>query len=133
MKRCWTTTTGPLLCLLALGTLAGCGRDEGPVRYDVSGTITFKNAPVPSGSIVFTPDTSQGNSGPQGTARIINGRYDTASGGRGTVGGPHMVHIIATAHERPEDAELIGPLAEYTFAFELPQQTTKKDIEIPPQ
>ena len=111
--------------------IAGCGKDQGPQRYHVSGTIHLDGTPVPAGSVVFSPDTQKGNSGPQGTARIVDGHFDTAKQGRGTVGGPYLVHVIATNSDRPEDAEIAGPLAEHTFEVDLPQETSIQNLEIP--
>ncbi|EAQ80619.1 hypothetical protein [Blastopirellula marina] len=124
----------PLFSLLAVAlalSMSGCGKVEGPPRYRVSGHVTFQGKPVPGGSIIFTPDTQKGNAGPQGTARIINGSYDTTEAGRGTVGGPHQVHVIATDSSLAEDAELVGPLAEHTFDIEFPQEATVQNLEIP--
>ena len=123
---CYMMAAG-LLTSLAIG----CQKQDGPVRYDVSGTVTYQGDPVPSGSVVFTPDTAQGNSGPQGTAKIVDGHYDTANSGRGTVGGPHQVHVIATDAMTAEEAELQPPLAEHTFTLDLPEDETTQDLEIP--
>ncbi|WP_206668911.1 hypothetical protein [Bremerella volcania] len=119
------------LAIMLIPLAIGCQKQDGPIRYDVSGTVTYKGAPVPGGSVVFTPDKQKGNSGPQGTARIVDGHYDTARNGRGTVGGPHHVHVIATEAMTAEAAELQGPLAEHTFELDLPQDETTQDLEIP--
>ncbi len=109
---------------------AGCG-EGGPVRYQVSGKVRFQGKLVPAGSVVFTPDSSHGNSGPQGVAEIVNGSYSTTSG-VGTVGGPHTVLVIATDANQPaQDAETNGPLANYTFELDLPKEPFEHDIEIP--
>lgn len=122
-----------LLCVVICTPMvaSGCGKDQGPRRYHVSGTIQLDGTPVLAGSVVFSPDTDKGNSGPQGTARIVDGHFDTAHRGRGTVGGPHRIHVIATNSDRPEDAELAGPLAEYTFEVDLPRETSVHNLEIP--
>ena len=117
--------------IILLIFLAGCSGNDGPKRFDVSGTVTFDNKPAPAGSIIFTPDKSKGNSGPQGTAKIINGHYDTAQQGRGIVGGPHEVLIIVTnGDDRSEDAELNGPLSEYTEQFDFPKETSEHNFTI---
>ncbi|MEW4565503.1 hypothetical protein AB1K70_23450 [Bremerella sp. JC770] len=122
-----------LFSLSVLFLATGCQKQDGPVRYEISGTVTYEGAPVPGGSIVFTPDSKKGNNGPQGTARIVDGRYDTANYGRGTVGGPHQVHVIATDATTTEAAELTGPLAEHTFQIDIPLDETTQDLDIPPR
>src|SRR5947207_3360144 len=83
----------PLVCLLI-----GCFAENGPTRYRISGTVTFNGQPVPHGEILFTPDSSQGNSGPQGIATIQDGRYDTdGSRAPGVAGGPTIVQVTALA------------------------------------
>ncbi len=77
---------------LGLCVAAGCGGPKAPPRYDLSGTVTCDGKPVPTGYLIFTPDTTKGNSGPGSQADISNGRYQTAPG-QGTVGGPHVVAI----------------------------------------
>ncbi|MCR9119920.1 MAG: hypothetical protein NXI22_23535, partial [bacterium] len=76
-----------LFLFTGVALLTGCG-ESGPVRYQVSGKVQFQGKPVPAGSVIFTPDTAQGNSGPQGVAEIVDGAYRTSGGGLGTVGGP---------------------------------------------
>lgn len=100
----------------------GCG-SRGPETYHVSGTVTLEGKPVPAGSVLFEPDQSKGNKGPAGFAKIKDGKFDTRAGGRGTVGGPHVVKIMALdgvpAEEMPEGT----PLApEYTTQVDLPKK-----------
>src|SRR5882672_2162752 len=82
-----------VLSLATVGAVAGCGTD-GPPRFHVKGQVTFAGKTVPAGTIVFEPDLSQGNDGPQGMATIQAGFFDTNRGGRPTVGGPHRVTIL---------------------------------------
>lgn len=72
--------------------LAGCGR-SGVERISVSGTVTFRGQPVPSGIISFTPDAKKGNRGPQGVAKIADGHYTTNDHGKGSVSGPQVIEI----------------------------------------
>jgi hypothetical protein len=83
---------------LLIAASPGCGGDRsGPERFEVSGRVTFGGEPIPKGVIIFSPDAGQGNSGPQGTARINDGSYSTGgTGGKGVTGGPHVVRIIGT-------------------------------------
>jgi hypothetical protein len=115
-----------LVAALALGVLGGCGRESGQVRYRVSGRITFAGEPVPYGEVLFTPDASKGNSGPQGIAIIKNGRYDTAgSRAPGIAGGPTVVRVTAL---RDPSGKL---LCEYLLELDLPRADSVQDIDIP--
>jgi len=119
------------LFVLSLLLTVGCQKEDGPTRYDISGKVTLNGEPVPGGSIVFTPDSQKGNGGPQGTAKIVDGRYDTADNGRGTVGGPHHVHVIATDSATGQASETEAPLAEHTFEIDIPKDSAEHDLEIP--
>jgi hypothetical protein len=128
-----------LRLLVAVSTavvfLAGCGgSDEGPARADVSGTVTFKGQPLPIGKIIFEPDTSKGNSGPQAFADIKDGKYSTAEGGKGTVGGPHVIRINGWDGKPSNDVETLGKLlfVDFTVNEDLPKDAaTTKDIDVP--
>src|SRR5947209_7236955 len=87
------STTCVLFLLAALAPLLG-GCTRGPKRVRVSGAVTFQSKPVPYGHLVFEPDRSRGNSGPQGYAMIKDGRYDTGiAGGFGACQGPQAVTL----------------------------------------
>lgn len=121
------------LCLAA----AGCGED-GPTRYEVSGTVQYQGKPVPAGRIIFTPDAAQGNQGPQGVAIIKDGRYSTAAGSRGTVGGPHQVRIAGYDGAPVQGEEFMmtdgTPLfPEYTTTADLPREAAEVDFDVPAQ
>ncbi|QDS88462.1 hypothetical protein EC9_26530 [Rosistilla ulvae] len=118
---------------LVLVTAFFVGCDQGGIqRYRVSGAVTVQGEPAPAGSIIFTPDISKGNSGPQGTANIVDGRYDTGANGLGVVGGPHRVLVIATqAGLTADEAEQAAPLANYEFDIDLPAEASTHDVEIP--
>ncbi len=125
-------------CLTVLTlSLAGCGGgNDGPERFAVSGRITFEGQPVPMGFIKFTPDTSQGNSGPGAGAPIENGTYSTPSG-KGLVGGPHIVEIAGwdgvpiteSGETLPEGTELF-PL--YHTRFDFPKDDGEHDFAVSP-
>ncbi len=81
-----------VLYAVLLVVLVGCSNSER--RYRLSGSVTFKGAPVPEGYIVFEPDGSKGNKGGPGRAKILDGKYDTGLvDGVGVLGGPHLVRI----------------------------------------
>jgi len=118
--------------LLGVSVLAGCGSD-GPTRYRVHGMVSFNGKPVPAGTIVFEPDASQKNDGPQGLATIHDGAFDTGRGGKGTVGGAHRVTILgcdgtSISETSPQGKSLFEP---YITIAELPRQDAKLDFDVP--
>lgn len=109
----------------ALGFLAGCAEKES-ARFRLTGTVTFDGKPVPFGDVLFTPDGSKGNSGPQGIAHIRDGKYDTgALDGKGVGGGPTVVRVTG----------LTGPngklICEFEMPADLPKGEGKHDIVVP--
>ena len=123
---------------LAFAIVCGCG--SGEVLYDIAGSVTFDGQPIPEGSIVFEPDASQGNMGPAGRAKIVDGRFDTRDEpGRGTIGGPHLVTIMGMDGkmggdpERPgAEVRLPNPLFRpYQVTVELPKENGTMDFEVP--
>ncbi len=114
--------------------VAGCGRDDGPQRFEVSGKVTFDDMSVPAGRIQFEPDTSKGNKGPAGYAQIKDGTYSTQQTGKGTVGGPHVVVILGfDGKPRPEiELDSGTPIfPEYRATVELPKESTTKNFDVP--
>jgi len=123
-----------LLACLAIPANTGCGGgQDGPPRFDIAGTVTHKGTPVPQGFIQFLPNSSQGNSGPAGSASIVDGRFDTASSGSGTVGGPHTIVISGFDGKADTDNELpFGrPLfPDHKSELDLPKQSHNFDFKI---
>jgi hypothetical protein len=118
------------LTSLMLTSLVGCGggSDEGPQRFDVSGSVKFDGQPVPTGMIYFDP--AEGNSGPQGFAAIVDGEFDTSSG-KGTVGGAHTARIEGADSTGkpifvPHFEEVALPKSASTQAFEIPASAADK-------
>jgi hypothetical protein len=112
--------------------MLGCGTD-GPQRYRLQGTITYDGKPVPAGTIIFEPDASQKNDGPQGLATIHDGVFDSARGGKGTVGGPHRVTILgcdgtSISETSPQGKPLFEP---YITTADLPKKNGKLDFDVP--
>jgi hypothetical protein len=88
MKSCQhsvlSLTMSAILFVAMACCLSGCGGDTGPKRIHVSGNVTWKGQKIPSGFVSFNPDTKKGSSGPQGLAKIKDGRFDSrVDGGRG--------------------------------------------------
>ncbi len=122
------------VCLLVVFAAAGCGQD-GPQRYEVSGTVTYNGQPLPYGDIHFDPDSKQGNHGPGAVAPIRGGSYATPSG-KGIVGGPHVVRIYGSdgiAVEVPYEGrnEAGTPLFDvYTESVDFPEEDAKRDFKV---
>jgi hypothetical protein len=118
------------LALSCLLFLAGCAGQTG--RFDVSGKVTFRGAPVPAGTIVFTPDVAAGNDGLQGIAEIRDGRFDTRGTKRGGPGGAVVVRIEGfdgkPFEEHPYGKRLFAP---YHVKVSLPRENTTMDFEVP--
>src|SRR5262245_22357071 len=88
------------LALLGLVALVGCRGDSGQNRFRVSGTVTFGGKPIAQGDVLFTPDGSKQNSGPQGIATIRDGQFDTAAAnGKGVAGGPTVIRVTGLSAE----------------------------------
>ncbi len=123
--------------LLASCSIFFVGCDSGEQVYQLSGTITYKGKPVPSGIIIFEPDSGQGNSGAPGRSKIEDGKYDTSSEeGYGVVGGPHVVRIIGMdgGSHGSSSAEVGLPnmlFPEYNVKEDLPKEDGVKDFEVP--
>lgn len=133
------------LTLIALAVLAmaviGCGGSRGPVRHDVSGTVTFEGKPIESGVVVFDPDVSKQNKGPQAFARVTQGEFSTADSGKGMVGGPHVLTISGEVGPDPKKPgnilyidhklELDLPNDDYTTEIAIPPTSVKSTLPVP--
>ena len=123
------------LLITSIIVLGGCGGEQ---RYHLSGNVTYKGAPIPSGYLIFEPDTTKGNSGGPGTCKIENGKYNTRNeDGTGILGGPHVVRIrgfdaIATGKgSGSKEVAMPGALfTEYTVSEDLPKKNGTKDFEV---
>jgi hypothetical protein len=114
-----------IVVVVLAGVVAGCG-ESGPTRFRLSGTATFAGQPIPYGDVLFTPDGTKQNSGPQGIAQIRDGKYDTAGAdGKGFAGGPTVVRVTG----------LTGPggkvLCVYEYRVDLPRENGTHPIEVP--
>ncbi|WP_437228946.1 hypothetical protein SH661x_001169 [Planctomicrobium sp. SH661] len=113
---------------------AGCGRDSGASRSEVSGRVTFQGAPVHSGTVTFEPDITRGNSGPQSIASIQDGVYKTPYGL-----GPEAGHFIVRVEgfgqaEKVEAGTLSFPqrlFQAYETQAEISSKSNTLDIDVP--
>lgn len=119
-------------CLCSCG---GGGKSD-PVRYAVSGVVTFNGKPVPAGEIVFEPDGSKGNQGPSATTLIRQGKYAFNSRD-GVVGGPSIVRIVGLdgvppngpeAKMAPHGMQMFVP---YRTTLDLPKAASTQNIDVP--
>ena len=123
------------LTIIALfASLPGCGAED-PPRYEVTGIVQFDGQPLPSGYIVFEPDTARGNSGPATRATIDDGRF--ATDGPGAVGGPHIVRIHGTDGVPVKlPGEGLDPngtvlVSAFTTHVELPEADSEQSFVVP--
>ena len=137
MKRWPAAPAARVFLFLAaiLASASGCGDSTGPARYPISGHVNFNGQPVPGGFIYFTPDTTQGGSGPAAGAPIHDGTYATPAG-QGTVGGPHIVTIVGhdgvsfeSAEGRVEAGRGLFPA--YELHIDLPKASSTQDFDVP--
>ncbi|WP_165247962.1 hypothetical protein [Paludisphaera soli] len=80
-----------------IATAAGCGDDGLAERYKVSGTVTYKDKPVSSGSIQFYPAGGGGPDQRGATGVITDGAYTLSTQGDddGAFPGDYLVAITA--------------------------------------
>src|SRR5689334_5692258 len=121
-----------LLFAAAAIVLLLCGCSRGPKRVRVSGAVTFQGKPVPYGNVVFEPDRSRGNSGPQGYATIKDGHFDTGvAGGSGACQGPQVVALEGypeLGHEDPRQGRL---LFNHRQTADVTGQAMTLDFDVP--
>ncbi|HLA83524.1 MAG TPA: hypothetical protein VJL29_01915 [Thermoguttaceae bacterium] len=118
---------------LLLGSLVafeGCKSEID--RHNLSGQVTFRGKPVRVGLIVFEPDVTKGNRGPQGYAQIIDGRYETEKFGKGAIVGALSVEITGFP---PVDGSAGNPsiplFPPYKTQVEITSETTTLDFTVP--
>jgi len=122
---------GPIVMVMTLALVGGCGRQSGPPRYPVTGRVTYAGSPLALGRISFEPDTSRTNKGPAGYGDIVDGRYATYRA-MGAVGGPHRVVIEGYAGETPEQRVKRRPLfPPFITTVDLPAGEAAIDFEVP--
>jgi len=116
-----TIGTAMFVAMLAISC-----KESGEKRLRVSGEAFFDGKPIVYGDILFTPDSSLNNSGPQGTAIIRNGKFDTsASEGKGIAGGPTIVRVQGFSAEGGKF------ICDYEYKVDLPRTDSTLKIEAP--
>lgn len=112
---------------------SGCGR-SGPERFTVSGKVTYRSKPVPTGSVLFVPQRGPASASPI----AADGSYRLEA-----VAGKHQVGVTAIAEPPPGANEMTyvapPPLVPSKFArpdgsglvVEVrPNEENKIDIEL---
>ena len=91
-------TAGKLCTFTVAALMLGCQRGPAPLS-PVSGKVAFKGVILPSGTIVFTPDTSRGASGPIAFGKIKqDGSYQLYTGeAPGAAAGWYRVTVTSLA------------------------------------
>jgi len=94
-KSIWGGLSLAGIVFVSLST--GCGQraENGPPRAKVSGTVTFHDKSIPTGTIIFLPEP--GMNLPVSSARITDGKYAVEANG-GVPIGKHRVEITGWAH-----------------------------------
>ena len=104
-----------LSSVLLIGLVSGCGSGEFPVA-PATGTIkTADGTPLPSGTLTFTPITSntEGLTGKPAYGNITNGEFSMSIQGRaGAIVGSHKVTLTEAWRPDEQDREGRGPLPE---------------------
>ena len=92
--------------------------------------MTFADKPVKAGKIYFDPATDNPN-GQQGHADIVDGKYDTAVGGKGLLPGKYIARVDGLAE--PTDAYPGGlPLfKEFKQPCEITGEVNTVDVKVP--
>jgi hypothetical protein len=115
---------------IVLLAMTGCGRNKR--LTDLSGKVSWRNAPVPAGVITIEPDSARDNRGPQCAAGIANGTFKSRSD-YGSVSGPVIVRVEGYTG-KPEGESMLGrPLfTTYEFTAEIPKAAQHTlDIVVP--
>jgi hypothetical protein len=116
--------------LLAAIFALGCGNSES--LYDVTGTVSFNDKPVPKGLIFFDPDPVKGTPGTQGFANIVDGKYSTRDQGKGIRGGAYIVRVAGFNGITGDEAPFGQPLfPEHTEPRDLEKKHSQLDIAVP--
>lgn len=114
-----------LALALSVG-VTGCGGSDGPQRFKLSGTVTYKGAPLARGDIALSPDNEKQNSGPGSFCTIENGQFTTAPGA-GVVGGPYV--LIINGYDADPDAKPL--FTDHRVELDLPRSDSVQNIDIP--
>jgi hypothetical protein len=95
------------------------------------GDVAFQRRPVPYGEVIFEPDATKGNRGPQCRCPINNGAYASRAGFGAPVG---PVVVMVTGFTRPPGFDYLEakPLfTAHSFTTDLSAASSRLDIVVP--
>ncbi|WP_437193600.1 hypothetical protein [Planctomicrobium sp. SH527] len=139
-KRSFRTACRPLFHWTGICSIAfvlGCsGNSDDPVRYPITGNVTFGGAPIPIGEIFLQPDSDAGNSGPASNSDIHDSKYSLPKE-FGVLGGPYIVRITGYSNSSENSA---GPLTlrgapmfkDYSTKVDIPRdKKIEQNFDVP--
>lgn len=110
-----------MVAAAAIMLAGGCGASQ-PAGHAAVGKVTYKGKPVPRGSILLSPDSSKGHTGPAISASIVDGTFDSSQAKQRLTSGAYRVRINGFDGNAQPDRELpLGQqmFAEYTTTIEV--------------
>lgn len=117
--------------LFAMLMVLCCGCPETTAKvYHVNGQITFDGRPIPKGRIDFDGQVGKAKNG---SAEIINGKFDTRNvGSSGISGGKYALRILGFDGKTGNELPLGNPLfLEYTMTKEFPESDSEFSVDVP--
>jgi hypothetical protein len=116
----------PVAAVVAIVAFVGCGGDNGPVLYPVSGTVTVDGQPLEKAGVAFQPDESKGNKlglFPAGTTDA-SGKYELMTAAKNGAPAGHY-KIVVIPYSPPPTGGAVPKAAAIPFdkKFSNPTQT----------
>lgn len=119
---------------VVMAALLAAGCSQGPKTFDVTGTVTYKNAPVPAGMVWLDPATTDSSGGAQGYAKIVDGKFTTAEGGRGVAAGQFTVRVELADGKPGAELPMGKPLrSEYQTTVTISADKAALQLDVPPE
>jgi hypothetical protein len=117
--------------VVAILCVAGCGGDNAPTLYPLSGEVNYKGKPVKAGIIHFEPAGERVDPRAITMVEIRAGRYELPKA-KGVMGGPYTVTITPTDGIPIPDEPRGKPLLAkpYVAKLNLPKDGSTQDFEL---
>lgn len=130
IRKLWTYSFNKLAAFFAIVMLIGCsGKDTGPDRATISGSVTFNEQPLEKGTIEFIPTGN--TNGPSSGGAIKDGKYDISE--KGPAPGSYKVLIRAirkTGKLVDAGPQTGGAKVEETEQYIPPQYNSKSTLKV---